>query len=1171
MLISIALPVPELPRPGNSPLVDRPTEITLGDTTTVDLNYLVIGEADEGVFPTVTVVEEPHPKRSAATERELERLFNLCKEDHKAGDLKLLRHHLGEILEVEPSNAVAHFNLGVLNRDQGAHPEAEAYFRRAIKNDAKNPLYHQALGELMLIMRHLLFAAEAYENGLKVDPNNAHMLTALTDVRQKQRMPREVADLSRRNLALNPQSTTALFTLAWALLWLAEPEEALDAVNRALQLDPAIIGALCIRQVALSRLGQAKEAAVALADIESRAIKSWDSCIAAAETFSQLDEGAMAEHLLRVIVERQPNFVPAIQQLGRYLIVRSDLDEGFKLMSRVVELDPEQGDAQTSVALTLVRNGDFAQGWAKHHWRWKRSGCEPRWNLPIPAWDGQPLGDGGLLIWREQGIGDMVMYAGPAIGCRPLAGKIIIETNPRLRALLQRSFPDMIVVCREDLPETFLADHNVVAQCPNGDLPHILKLDMNDYPGKTGFLIAGPSDAKRLREKYQLLFPGKRLIGISWRSGNSSSAILRSIELPLWKPIFDVENCAFISLQYGEVSKDVEQLREEHGIEVYIDTEVNPMQDMDKFAAQIAALDLVASVDNSTIHVAGAIGKTTWALIPSAADWRWLTPDRTDTLWYSSLELFRQEHSSDWSVPIEAVAARLRDFSGQTIKAERQFLNLRCARQSLEFGGANVAELYFRQLLVDDPGFHPALAGLGRVALMTGHMEDAIGLFRRAVDAASTEAAYHRDLAKALHAGGRQQSAQQSIRTALQIAGQDIEALALAIEIERQLDNPDEAANFCARLLRIDPENREARLHLAQMQSGSGDFDIAEANFQRVLEAHPDDAAAVVSLGCLVLRREDLAEGWRGYARRFDAGLQMPVGGPNLPALSLHEVTSGDVSNQRLAVRPEPGLKDQIMFMRWLTALRRDTNFVAAELDPRLIPLLDQAATRISLFPTGSLQEEDASDLELSAQLYLGDLGSRYGSEIGRLGDAVPYLKADPERVAVLRSSYLGALGVKKLVGLCWRGADMAIPLTEWLPILQLEGIGFVSLQAGPVQQELHEAFDRLGKSAVRDPSIDPQTNLRGFASQIAAVDLVISIDEVPAHLAGALGVPTLCLLPRVADWRWFNADRVNSPWYPTMRLYRQVVDQDWAKPLNEIAAELSAWADSGRQGGQDE
>lgn len=1147
-----------------------PAQAADAGETAIELNCLIIGDAEATVAPSsVMSVETPQPTVAAEKQKEIKRLFVLSEEARKAGDRELIRRHLKAILEIDPSNGLAHFNLGVLNRDSKAYPEAEADFRRAIKSDPQKPLYHRALGELMQMMRHLLFAAEAYEAGLAVDPNNIEMLNALMGVRQKQRMPREVVELSRRSLALDPQSSDAMIHLAWASLWLGESETAAEVAGRALALEPQSMQAAAMLQTALARLGRKDAAAAALADIEARAVKTWDKCAAAADAFMQLDEAETAENLLRLVIERQPNFVPALLQLGRYMIVKSNFEEGLRLMSRVVELDPEEGDAQTSVALSLVFKGEYEEGWARHHWRWKRTGCEPKWDLPMPEWQGQPLGDGSLLLWREQGIGDMVMYAAPAIACREFAKKVVIETNPRLRALLQRSFPDMLVVCRENIPEGFFVDHNIAAHCPIGDLPYLLKTDMGNFPGRDGFLAAHPTEVARLRERYQLLFPGKRLVGISWRSGNSSSAVTRSVELPLWMPIFETADCAFISLQYGDIRKDVEALREEHGVEIYIDPEVNSMLDMDRFAAQVAAIDVVISVDNSTVHVAGALGKSTWVLIPSASDWRWLTRDRRDTVWYRSVELFRQEPKSSWEPQIHAIATRLQELSMEQIAAERQALYLRCAEQSYTFGDNNTAELYFRQILAKDQGHAAALAGLGQIALYTGYFEDALGFLRRAVEVAPEIPDYHRDLARALHAGGRREQAFDAVREALRLASDDVESLVLGIEVLRQLDNAAEAANYCARLLRLDPDNREARLHLGQMQAAAGDFDVAETNFQRILTQHPDDDAAVFSLGCLAFRREDLVAGWTGFTRRFQVGLPRPQSELSLPPLQQIWDKSSELSHARVAVRSEPGLKDQLLFMRWLTALRSDTNFVAAELDPRLIPFIDQGASRIGLFPTGSLRKEEVEDLGLTAQIALGDLGSRYGLDIAQLSNSVPYLKFDHTKAASMRQDYLAALSARRLIGICWRGGEMAIPLIEWLPVLRLQDFGFVSLQAGPAQQEMHEVFEGLNLSAIRDPAIDPQSNLRGFAAQIAAVDLVISIDEVPAHLAGALGVPTICCLPHVADWRWFGESRQDSPWYPTMQVYRQgAADHDWSNVMNKIEADLQTMIlNEGRMG----
>src|SRR5260221_2009680 len=370
----------------------------------IDLNCLIIGPVgDETEAPISADLAVASDLATPATKKpdlfaEVVDLLERAKQAHNAGDLALLKQHLTKIVEIAPDNAVAHFNLGVLFRDSKIFAEAETHLRRAAKLDPANPLYHLAIGELMQMMRYLLFAAEAFETALALSPNDLNILASLTDVRQRQRMSRQVADFSRRSLALNPQSVSAMLSLSVALLWLGETEEAAETAGRALALEPKSIHAAVLLQVGLKRLGRDDAAAAAMADIEKRALALWDQCANAAEVFFQVDEGDSAAYLLRQVIAQKPDFVPALQLLGRYMILQNDATEGLALMSRVVELNPDEGDAQTSVALTLIRNGNYTEGWARHHWRWQRSGCEPRWDLSMPEWDGSPLGEVGVVL-----------------------------------------------------------------------------------------------------------------------------------------------------------------------------------------------------------------------------------------------------------------------------------------------------------------------------------------------------------------------------------------------------------------------------------------------------------------------------------------------------------------------------------------------------------------------------------------------------------------------------------------------------------------------------------------------------------------------------------------------------------------------------------------------------
>ena len=164
------------------------------------------------------------------------------------------------------------------------------------------------------------------------------------------------------------------------------------------------------------------------------------------------------------------------------------------------------------------------------------------------------------------------------------------------------------------------------------------------------------SEYKRNRESL--------LVGISWKSVNVQEGPKRSVGLEQWGPILNVTGVRFVSLQYGECSRELQAVYDRFGIEVLKDEKVNPLISLESFAAQVAAMDLVISVDNSTVHFAGALGIDVWTMLPSEPDWRWgLKGDKTR--WYSTMRLFRQEKRGNWEPVISKIAGELALFVTQ--------------------------------------------------------------------------------------------------------------------------------------------------------------------------------------------------------------------------------------------------------------------------------------------------------------------------------------------------------------------------------------------------------------------------------------------------------------------------------------------------------------------------
>ena len=307
----------------------------------------------------------------------------------------------------------------------------------------------------------------------------------------------------------------------------------------------------------------------------------------------------------------------------------------------------------------------------------------------------------------------------------------MIETIGRFRGLMQRSFPWAEIYQRDQLPPDFVNRYDVRAQVPIGDLPLLLNADFDQLPARRGYLIPDAAAMWRLRERYHGHFGRRILVGISWRSGNKSSATTRSAELPLWRDVLSDARFGFVSLQYGKVGTEVEAFNRETGCDLMVDAEVDPLLDLDLFAAQVAAMDLIISVDNSTIHFAGAMGKPVWALLPFVADWRWLT-GRTDSIWYDGAYLFRQPFPDAWPDVMQAVRAALATVEDGAVREALITFMHRCAAQLSYLGNSPDAEIFFRRLLRIDMNDVDAWHGLGRIAASTGHATEAQPLFARA-------------------------------------------------------------------------------------------------------------------------------------------------------------------------------------------------------------------------------------------------------------------------------------------------------------------------------------------------------------------------------------------------------------------------------------------------------
>jgi hypothetical protein len=286
-----------------------------------------------------------------------------------------------------------------------------------------------------------------------------------------------------------------------------------------------------------------------------------------------------------------------------------------------------------------------------------------RRQLPFHVWDRSHDTGMKLLVCAEQGIGDQIMFAGCIADAQRSVGRVVLEAEPRLQPLFARSFPAcQCLTGHWDQDPTCPSD--ITAHIHGGSLPGLFRQTPDSFPHQRGYLRADPERTQNWARRYAAL-PARLKVGISWRGGNDArTRQARSIGLSEWLPILRCPDVTFVNLQYGDHAAEMDSIRDEVRIHCWPDSD--PLKDLDDFAAQIAALDLVISVDNTTVHMAGALGVPVWTLLPIPQDWRWVQ-GAASSPWYPSMKLFHQSERGNWQPVISAVADALARFAtGET-------------------------------------------------------------------------------------------------------------------------------------------------------------------------------------------------------------------------------------------------------------------------------------------------------------------------------------------------------------------------------------------------------------------------------------------------------------------------------------------------------------------------
>jgi len=336
-----------------------------------------------------------------------------------------------------------------------------------------------------------------------------------------------------------------------------------------------------------------------------------------------------------------------------------ELEASEAAFAEADRLAPEGAKYGLSLALTQVRQKKLEEGWRNYDRRWQTLAfLDQTRPHKHPRWDGSDLRGKKILVYAEQGVGDEIMFAGYLQALIDQGAAVFLELTNRLAALMQRSFPSVQVGVSQNPSLSAFCSPDFDWQIPGGALPSFLTPTFEDFRPRGAYLKADPDAVETLRARYKVCAPGEAqplVVGISWRSGNPTGGKRRSASLEQWAPILQTPGVRFVNLQYGECEQEIAEARTKFGVDIIEDPAVDSSGMLDMFAAQVRAMDLVVSIDNSTVHFAGALGVPTFMMLNYEPDWRWFGGDEGNP-WYESVAHVRQQDFDDWEPVIEAAA-----------------------------------------------------------------------------------------------------------------------------------------------------------------------------------------------------------------------------------------------------------------------------------------------------------------------------------------------------------------------------------------------------------------------------------------------------------------------------------------------------------------------------------
>ena len=725
------------------------------------------------------------------------------------------------------------------------------------------------------------------------DPSHAPSLHLMGVIAYSRGDPRRAVELLRQATSAVDDAPEFHSNLAAALLAVGDPQGAAAAAKRAIALKHDFAEARNNHGLALRALGRTREAEGEYR--QATALKS-----EFADPWSNLgnllwEGGRMedAEAACRRALQIRPRFPEALINLGIVLRDQDRLEEAIEVYKRALALrtnyaeahnglgsvlmrerkvgaaeaayrralaiKPNFAEAHLNLAFCLLAQGRYLEAWPEYEWRIKvKELAAGQRSFTQPEWQGEQLGGRTLLIHAEQGMGDAIQFARFAKLAAERGARVILEVHPPLVPLLGRLEGVAEVVPMRGALPGFEWHVRLLS------LPNIFDIGLDRLSGEPPYIEADPDRVEAWRET--IGDDGRLRVGLVW-SGNAGNRKLAHRNMPLdaLRPLLAVDGVRLFSLQVGPPSAELSRLP--RGA---VENLAPRLGDFAETASAIANLDLIITVDTSVAHLAGALGRPTWIMLPFVRDWRWLI-EGEESPWYATVRLFQQPAPHHWEPVVARIAAELEALAAERPRARPVISDgasaLAAGRYLAERGRhAEAAKAYAQalQLASDDP---MGAIGLASALREMGQRKEALVAIERALDTWPVSAPLHKLRGRIMRDLGRLLEAQSAFRRAASIDPADAEALVLAGMALKDRGEPEGAIALYQEALARNPKDAWAYNNLGNALQELGRFEAAQEAYEKAAALVPNYIEAHVNLGNVHQALGRLAEAEAAYRR----------------------------------------------------------------------------------------------------------------------------------------------------------------------------------------------------------------------------------------------------------------------------------------------------------------